>query len=141
MQPSIVLGKGTPDEGFPSMLAELLRQNLIDHPKKRTIFDRMVGRVALIATDIDVTATLQFESGSLRVHQGIVGIPDVTLRAPGETFTKMSLIELGKFGLPKFNSDVVRELGAAMRQKEIEGHGVWSNLPLMLRLTNVMSVY
>ena len=138
---SIELGKGTPDEGFPSMLAELLRQNLADHESKRRTFQKMVGRVSLIATDIDVSATLHFMGGSLRVHNGVVGIPDVTIRAPSDAFTKMSLIEIGRFGLPKLSSPVVKELRASMKAHEIDGHGMASNLPLLMRLTRVMSVY
>ena len=77
---------------------------------------------------------------AVRVHAGIVGIPDVTVRAGSEHIMKMSMLELGRFGLPNPRGEVARELSAAEKAGDIKYYGALANVPLMLRLTRVMSV-
>lgn len=141
MQPSVTLGPDTSDAGLAGMLAGLVRQNLDDHPEKRDVLSRMIGRVAIVASDAEAAVTLLFEAGRLTVHDGVVGIPDLTIRAPTEDITRMSLLELrGRFGLPDPRGETVRAVARASAQGRIEVHGLLGNLPLMLRLARVMSV-
>ncbi|MCA9632653.1 MAG: hypothetical protein KC766_33600 [Myxococcales bacterium] len=139
-EPAIELGVDTPDEGLAAMLAQLVRQNLQDHPAKKPVLSRMVGRIALIAEDIATEVTLHFQGGRLVVSKGIIGVPDVVIRTTTDQLTKMSLIELGRFGLPSPRGAVVRQIGDAMRHGAIHGHGVFANLPLVARFTRIMSV-
>ena len=90
MEPAIELAPGAEDHGFAPMLATLLRQNLDDHADKRATALRMRGRVAMVITDLGMSVTLEFVPYAVRVHAGIVGIPDVTVRAPSEYIMKMS---------------------------------------------------
>ena len=53
---------------------------------------------------------------------------------------KMSMLELGRFGLPDPRGEVAKELSAAERAGAIKYYGALANLPLMVRLTRVMSV-
>jgi hypothetical protein len=140
MEPAITLGADTPDEGFAGMLAELIRQNLGDHPAKKTDFNALKGRVAFVLTDLEIEVTLDFRGGHLVIYRGIYGIPDVTLRTSSELVMKMSLIELGHFGLPNLRGEVVREVLGAIRGGQLQGHGVLGNLPFVARFTRVMSV-
>lgn len=141
MEPSIQLGPDTSDAGLAGMLASLVRQNLDDHPSKKDVFSRMVGRVAIVASDADVSVTLRFEAGRLVVSEGIVGIPDLTIRAPTEAITKMSMLELrGRFGLPDPRGETTRDIARASARGDIEVHGLLANVPLMLRLARVLSV-
>lgn len=137
---AIVLAPGAGDNGFAAMLAMLLRQNLDDHEDKRVVFGRMVGRVALVATDTDQCITLLFEAGRLTIHDGIVGIPDVTVRAASDAHMKMSLVELTARGLPDPKGEVAREVFKASLDGTVVVYGALSNLPLLARLTRVMSV-
>ena len=141
MPASIQLAPGAEDNGFASMLATHLRQNLDDHPDKVAVLERMLGRVALVVEDLRLAVTLRFDGGILTLHDGIAGIPDLTVRAPSELLTKMSLIELrGPLGLPDPEGKVAREVFEASRRGEVVMHGWVQNLPLLLRLTRVMSV-
>ncbi len=123
------------------MLAELIRQNLDDHPEKRRDFARLTGRVSIVAQDSNVSATLMFEGGQLRVHGGIVGIPDVTVRTTIDQLMNMSLVELrGRLRLPDPRGEATRTMLEAQKQGQIRIYGMWPNIPLLLRLTRVMSV-
>lgn len=141
MEPAVLLAPGAADSGLAPMLAGLVRQNIDDHADKRRAFCRMVGRVALIASDIGVSVTLQFDGGRLTVHDGVVGIPDLTVRTDAETITMMSLVELTpRLGLPDPRGENTRRMLRASREGRVEMHGALASLPLLLRLTRVMSV-
>ena len=140
MEPAIELAPGAEDHGFAPMLATLLRQNLDDHEDKRATAMKMRGRVAMVITDLNMSVTLEFVPFAIRVHAGIVGIPDVTVRAPSEWIMKMSMLELGRFGLPDPRGEVARELAEAEREGVVKYYGMLTNIPLMVRMTRVMSV-
>ncbi len=101
---SIELAPGAEENGLATMLADLVRQNLAAKPHKRADFDALHGLVAIVADDADVALTLSFSAGSsggLTIHDGIVGIPDVTIRGPADTIIALSNMPLwGKLGLP-----------------------------------------
>ena len=138
---SIHLAPHAEDNGYAVMVAQLLRQGLDERPEKEATLARMFGRVTLVVTDLDLTVTLVFEGGRVTVHDGFSGIPDVTVRAPSEWHTKMSLVELEpRFGLPDPRGAVTREIFEATRRGEIETHARLGAIPLMLRMTKVLSV-
>lgn len=139
--PVIELGPGAEDNGFAVMLADLLRQNLEDHPEKRGDFRRLSGRVALVVEDAGVAVTLRFGAGRMTVHDGIVGIPDLTIRAGSDDIVQMSLVELlPGVRLPDPRGSVTRAVLRASREGRIKMYGALPNLPLLVRLTRLMSI-
>jgi len=139
--PSIELSAEAEENGFALMISELLRQNLQDHPEKMRDFDRLRAKVALVVEDARVAITLAFESGRLVVHDGIWGIPDLTIRADTDLITQMSLMELvPRVGLPDLRGENTRAILGASRDGRIKMYGALTNLPVVLRLTRVMSV-
>lgn len=141
MEPCIELAPGTESNAFADMLAQLVRQNLDDHPDKKGAFLQMRGRVALVVEDLGVAVTLSFGGGKLSVHDGIHGIPDATMRTTSDYIMKMSLIELDpRTGLPNPKGAVAREIWNASRRGEIRVFGLLTSLGLLARLTRVMSV-
>jgi hypothetical protein len=145
MEPIVELAPGTEDHGLAGMLAGLVRQNLDDHQSKRPAFHRLAGRVAIVADDADAAVTLHFGGGRLTVHEGIVGIPDLTIRAPTEDITRLSSLEMlgllgDRWAIPDPRGEVTREIVRRSMARRIQVHGLLANLPLMLRLARVMSV-
>src|SRR5262245_52320496 len=101
----IVLAPGAEENGLATMLADLVRQNLEAKPHKKSDFDalgKLAGRVSIVADDADVALTLRFErGGKLTIHDGIVGIPDVTIRGPSDAIMALSNMPLAtRLGLP-----------------------------------------
>jgi hypothetical protein len=141
MEPCIELAPGAEDNGFACMLAQLVRQNLDDHPDKKPTFLRMRGRVALVVEDLGLAVTLLFRDGRMSVHDGIHGIPDATVRTSSDSVMKMSLVELdARTGLPSPEGEVARELFAASKRGAIRVFGLLTSFMLLVRLTRVMSV-
>ena len=148
MRPSsIELAPGAEENGLAMMLADLVRQNLDSKPHKQADFDALVGSVAIVADDADVALTLRFDGGTLVIHDGIVGIPDVTIRGTSDTILALSNMPLmGKLGLPiphprdKEAVKIVRSVMDAMRSGAFHIYGAAFHVPLLMRLTRVMSV-
>ena len=140
-EPVIELAPGADDNGLCHMVTGLIRQNIDDHAGKREDFERIDGRVAIVADDVGVSLTLHFESGRMTAHDGIVGIPDVTVRADSDDVINLSLVELTpRFGLPNLRGEKMKAVLEASRQGRIHVYGALANIPLMLRLTRLMSV-
>lgn len=143
---SVLLAPGAEANGLAVMLADLVRQNLEAKPKKRADFDALVGAVAIVAEDAEVALTLRFSGGKLTIFDGIVGIPDVAVRASSDAIINMSNIPLTSFGAPvpglrdKAGQAVMKGVFASMRDGTFKVHGGAMHPGLMMRLTRVMSV-
>jgi hypothetical protein len=161
--PRIALAPDAEDNGLAVMLGDLVRQNLEAKPHKKADFAGLAGRVAIVADDADVSLTLVFErsgrDGSLIIHDGIAGIPDVTIRGPSEAIIALSNVPLGApLGLPfpalpgwkpwnrKERSDrdsgwkTLAELYELMRANRLHFYGSLMHMGLAMKLTRVMSV-
>ena len=137
----VELAPGASDNGLASMLAGLVYQNLCDKPHKERDFARLFGRVAIVAEDAGVSLTMVFDRQKLVVHDGIVGIPDVTIRAQSEVIMDMSLVELTRrFALPNPRGEVQKRVSAAMRDGRVKIYGALANIPMLIRLNRIMSI-
>jgi hypothetical protein len=146
-RPTILLGPGAENNGFASMLSELVRQNLEAKPQKVRDFDALRCHIAIVADDAEVAVTLAFDKGELVVHDGIRGVPDVTIRATSDVIMAMSNIPLTRrFALPLPHPRdargvaVSKEIVAAMRSGAMHSYGMLTHLPELMHLTRVMSV-
>jgi hypothetical protein len=129
------------NNGLAGMVAGLILQNLADRPDKRRDFARLIGRVAIVAEDASVAMTLEFQGNMLFVHDGIVGVPDVTVRAQGEDIVQMSLLELTPyFGLPDPRGAATKQILQKSRSGQVRVYGALLHVPLVLRLTRLLSV-
>jgi len=139
--PTIELAPGSENNGMAEMIAGLIRQNLEDRPDKLPDFFRLSGRVSIVAEDVEVALTMEFARGQLIVHDGIVGIPDVTIRGTSEDIINLSLVETTtRFGLPNPRGETFQKVLSATKQGRIHVYGALPNLLLMARLSKVMSV-
>jgi hypothetical protein len=146
----IALAPGAEDNGLAVMLSDLVRQNLDANPHKRPDFDALDGVVAIIADDADVALTLCFDpsgaGGAMRVHSGVLGVPDVIIRGNSDTILALSNMPLRRSGLPlprrgdKDGRELVKSVFRALREGSFRIDGLLRNLPLLMRLTRVMSV-
>ncbi len=148
--PFVSLAPGAEENGLAIMLGDLVRQNLEAKPRKMADFDALDGRVSIVADDADVALTLVFERsavGRLTIHDGIVGIPDVTIRGPSDAILALSNMPLATpLGLPlptpgdPESMKTVRDLVREMRAGKLHFYGMFFHLPLVMKLTRVMSV-
>jgi hypothetical protein len=148
MEPDVTLAPGADDNGLANMLAGLVSQNLQANPHKLKDFAALDGRVAVVANDADVALTLHFyRGGRLVIHDGIVGIPDLTIRGPSEAIIALSnLPATTPLGLPipmprdREAVGAVRVVATTLRDGRLRVHGALLHLPFFLRLGHVLSV-
>lgn len=142
----IALAPGADENGLAVMLCELVRQNLESNPHKMPDFEALSGVVAIVAEDAEVSLTLCFDRGDLRIHSGVLGVPDVVIYGTSDTIMALSNMPLTKSGLPiprrgdKEGQELVRSVLRALRSRSFRIHGMFRHLPLLMRLTKVMSV-
>lgn len=143
--PRVELAEGAESNAFATMLADLVRQNLESKPHKQKDFDQLDGTVALVADDAEVALTLEFRRGSLVLHDGIKGVPDVAVRGSADMIMALSNVPLTRpLALPiptdRAAAEVLRSMVRATRSGELRIYGMVRHLGLMNRLTRVMSV-
>ena len=142
----IALAPGADENGLAVMLCELVRQNLETNPRKVPDFEALSGVVAIVAEDAEVSLTLCFDRGDLRVYSGVLGVPDVVIYGTSDTIMALSNMPLTKSGLPiprrgdKEGQELVRSVIRALRNRSFRIRGMFRHLPLLMRLTKVMSV-
>jgi hypothetical protein len=134
----ISLGPGTEDTGLASMLAELIRLNLAAHPGRRKDFDRLRADIAIEARDAEVTITLAFGGGTLIVHAGIHGEPDIRISADSATVLELSTLRIIG-GVPSLLGAKGRRLIGKLAAGEVKIRGLRRVLTLV-RLTRLLSV-
>lgn len=137
---AVELAPGAGENGLAIMMVTLMSQNLEDHPERRPAFERLVGRVAIVAEDAGVALTMEMQGGRVIVHDGIVGIPDLTIRGDSEIIADMSRMETGRFGLPDPRGEVNRAMVAALRKKKLRIYGLPAALPLLARFGKVLAI-
>jgi hypothetical protein len=147
LQATIELAPGAEENGLASMLADLVRQNLDAKPHKLGDFRSLDGSVSIVADDVDVALTLRFDRGKLMIHDGIVGIPDLTVRGSSDMILALSNMPLSTpLALPIPNPrdregvKTVRSVMDAMKSGKFHVYGMAFHLPMVMHLTRVMSV-
>lgn len=147
--PRIEVAPGAESNGFATMLAELVRQNLESKPHKQKDFDKLARgpgvTVALVADDAEVALTLEFRGGRLLLLDGVRGVPDVTVRGSSDAIMGMSNIPLTRsLALPlptdRAALEVLRDMLRAMRKGELRIYGMFGHMGVLSRLARVMSV-
>ncbi|MGA2450174.1 MAG: hypothetical protein ABTD50_15960 [Polyangiaceae bacterium] len=144
----IRLAPGAEENGLANMLAQLVRENIEAKPHKKVDFDALSGSIAIVADDACVALTMRFErGGKLTIHDGIVGVPDVTIRGAGEVIMALSNMPLAtRLALPIPDPrdpqavSVVRDVVRALRKGELHFHGMLFHPGLLMKLSHIMSV-
>jgi hypothetical protein len=123
------------------MLADLIRQNLEQHPERRADLKRMRGKVAITSTDAEVTVTMDFLGGELTVRGGAQDKPDLTISTDSLALLELTSARL-RLGLP----DPAHASGRAVlgkllsRRLKITGRGLMLKPRLLVRLTRLLNV-
>lgn len=145
----VALAADAHDNGLAEMLARLVRDNVEAKPHKLADLAALRGRVAIVAEDVDVALTLHFERGAkLTIHDGIEGVPDVTVRGPSEAIMAMSNLPLATpLGLPIARrgdleaKNALRTVWDASRTGKLHVYGMALHPRLLMRLTRLMSIH
>jgi hypothetical protein len=135
----ISLAPGTEEAGLAIMLADLIRFNLAEDPRKWTDFNRLDRLFEIEARDAAVTVTLEFNRGSLVVHGGRFGSPRVRISANSKTVLELARIRI-VHGIPNLFDSTGRDLLKKTLSGSVRIAGALGNLIALVRVTRLMSV-
>jgi len=136
--PEFIAAPDLPDDGLGAMLLAMIRQNIEERPDKLEPFDKLKGRVAIVAPDSEVSATLVFMKGTLTVVPGVQS-PDLTVTADSMEILGLSSVPL-RMGLPDLFRPEGRDLLSKLKSGEVRIDGMFTHPLLLTRMTKVLSV-
>jgi hypothetical protein len=125
---------------FAEMLGGLIEANVQANPSKHRDFDALTARVGIWVTDIDEGVTLVFESGRLKVYNGLEPRRTITIRAEAETVMSLSNLKIGLLGLPVYYDGVGRGVALKLLQGKLKIDGMLANVATLNRVTRIFSV-
>jgi len=123
---AVELAPGAGSNPLAVQMAGLLSHRLTSFPERVGTFERLGGRVAIVAADAETSLTMRFDDRRAVLFDGIVGIPDLTLRASSELIA----------GLPDRGA---MALAQAVRDGRLQIHGLPGALPLLARLGRLLA--
>jgi SCP-2 sterol transfer family protein len=122
------------------MLGGLIEANVESRPERKKDFNALAARVGIWVTDIDEGVTLDFQKGSLVVHNGLQPKRDLTIRAEAETVMNLSNLRIGLFGMPVYYDEVGRGVAAKLMRGKLRIEGLLGNLATLNSVTRIFSV-
>ena len=138
-EPVIILDEGAKDVGLAEMLFNLLRQNLEQKPQKLSSFEALDSNVVMVARDIDITITLDFKRGELKIYDGIVGDADLKIIADHDAILELSLINI-RMGLPNYFDKTGRNVLKKLLVGDLKINGLLRHPLQLTHLTKIFSV-
>ena len=138
-EPVIILDDGAKDVGLAEMLFNLLRQNLEQKPQKVSSFEALNSNVVMVARDIDITVTLAFKRGTLKIYDGVVGNADLKIIADHDAILELSLINI-RMGLPNYFDKTGRNVLKKVLLGDLKIEGLLRHPIQLTHLTKIFSV-
>lgn len=135
----ISIDSGAKDNGLAGMIADLIRQNIANHPGREKDFTAMKGSVAIEAKDIDVSLTLVFGPGMV-VYDGVKPPYRLKIATDSDNILKLSTLKI-KAGLPWYFDKTGREVLGMLLKRRLRIEGLFAHPVLLTRLTKLFSVY
>jgi hypothetical protein len=124
---------------FAGILADLLRENLAQHPEKREGFRKMRGAVVIDLVDIETVVTLVFTGEGLRIEGGESKNPDLIIRTASDRVMDLNALRIVG-GLPWYFDEAGRKVLGHLFTGRLKIGGMFTHPVLLTRLTIVMSV-
>ena len=122
-----------------------MREN-VSRSWQRDEFARLRGSAAVVADDIDTALTLRFDFGRLTVHEGLVGVPDVTILGSTSdirALTEVPFVKLLGVCVPRPGSaasrTALRNIVEALRRRNLKIYGLLFHPRFVMRLLRVLS--
>jgi hypothetical protein len=123
--------------GLAAMIGGLIEGNLAAHPERRALLKP--ATVGIVASDAGVALTLRLSPHRVSVANGIVGRPDVVVRADSATLTELTSVPL-TMGFPDARTPEGREVTGKLLRRDLEVQGLVRHPGTVSRLNRLLSV-
>jgi len=130
---------GAEENAMVVMLGDMIKANITNNPAKVKDFNKLEGNVWLTATDAGVEMTLEFNKGSLTIHDGKYGKPIIQIATDSMTLMELANINI-KMGLPYYFDKTGMEVIKKLMKKELVIKGLITRTIPLTHLTKIMSV-
>jgi len=99
----------------------------------------MRAAVALVAPDKRLQVTLRFDHGYLTAHDGVIGVPDMTLCADEAELHAVADLPFTRVGrIPDLRSQRWRVLSLEVLSGDVRVYGLLAHPRLLLRVLRVL---
>lgn len=123
--------------GIASMIGGLIEGNLAAHPQRRTLLRPAL--IGIVATDAEAALTLHLSPHRITVANGLVGRPDVVVRADSSTLAELSSVPL-RAGFPDARTPEGRAATGKLLRGEMKVRGLLRHPGVVSRLNRLLSV-
>jgi hypothetical protein len=124
--------------GLATMLGGLIEANLAAHPERERVLRRRAA-YAVVARDVDVAVSIRLQPGIVMVRDGVIGRPQIVVRADSETLAGLSSVPL-RFGLPDATTKEGRAITRKLLGGELEVRGVLRHPGKLAALNRLLAV-
>jgi hypothetical protein len=124
--------------GLATMLGGLIEANLTAHPERAALLQKR-ATFAIVAPDVDVAVSIRLYRGTVTVRNGVIGRPDVMIRADSNDLIGMSSVPL-RWGLPDVRTREGREVNRKLMKGQLKVKGMLAHPGKLARLNKLMSV-
>ena len=140
MKPRIDLAPGAELNPLARWAHEQLRSSLANATEaKRRELRLLRAAVVFVAVDERTSTTLRFDHGDVTIHDGIVGIPDLTFCGDLRLIEAVVHLRMGRFSrLPLLRDRAVRQLLADVVSGELKVYGLLSNPRTVVRVLRIL---
>ncbi len=139
VEPVVDLAPGADHVPLALEIAERVRCAVKKEALRRD-FDRMRGAVGIVADHTDTALTLRFDFGRLTIHEGLIGVPTVTIRGITRGLEGLSgLPPMPVRGVIASGRSLARVF-SAVRGGKLKIYGLAAHPRLVVRLLRLLSV-
>jgi hypothetical protein len=142
----IALAPGAEENEVAVWVASRVDESLRERPDSHRDFSAIRAAVAMVASDRRESVTLRFDHGYLTIHDGMLGIPDLTLCGDFAALVGLADIPLSRAGrlpLPPLNAarrSAWRTTALELVSGELKVYGMFSHPRLLMRLLRLLSM-
>ncbi len=133
------LAPGADHDPLARTLAERIRAS-VARPALCRDFERMRGAVGIVANDADTALTLRFDFGRLTIHEGLIGVPTVTIRGVTAALEALAALPFSPDRGLSSSGRAAAQVARALRSGELKIYGLVSHPRLVTRLLRLLSV-
>jgi hypothetical protein len=124
--------------GLASMMGGLIEANLTAQPERARLLQKR-ATFAIVAPDVAVAVSIRLYRGTVTVRNGVIGRPDVVIRANSDDLMGLSAVPL-RFGLPDLKTKEGRAVSRKLMKGELKVKGMLLHPGKLARLNKLLSV-
>ena len=141
---TVVVDESARGNGLALMIAQLVEENLAEHPWKRLdllALDPLA--VGIVARDADTRLTMVFDEAKLTLYGGLHPACDVLVTTDAERVAKLSHLSVARLGgmrIPNALGEAGRRLVADLLRGRVRVKGLLAHPIKLARLLRLLSV-